>query len=119
MSTGLCFYSEDGMITTMQDVLDEATPIWEEEPSLGMCYAVIVLRREGKLSRELANAVMAELVRYTDEISPYHVSLQAALTERYGDEGFDYYFEVFKDWESRRRPTRWQNFWYRLKRIFL
>lgn len=106
------------MITTMQDILNEAIPIWEKNPHDGMCYAIYKLREEGKISRELSLAVIAELMKCTSEISPNHSYLQAALTERYGDEGFDYYYEVFKDWEGRRRPTRWQNLCFGLKRIF-
>lgn len=107
------------MITTMQDILNEAIPIWEKRPSAGMCIAIFTLKEQGKISQELANSATDQLMRYTREISPHHSYLLKALSDRYGDEGIHYYFEVFKDWESRRRPTRWQNFWYRLKRIFL
>ena len=107
------------MVTTMQDILNEAIPIWEKRPSAGMCTAVYLLLSREEISADICIIVMSELNRYVKEIHPNHIYLQAALTERYGDEGFDYYYEVFKDWEGRRRPTRWQNIIYWVKRKFL
>lgn len=107
------------MITTMQDILNEAIPIWEKRPSAGMCYAIYALCLEGKISLDMASAATDQLMKYTREISPHSAYLEEALFDRYGYEGIRYYFEVFKDWDNRRRPTRWQNFWYRLKRVFL